>query len=261
MNGSEESAQSLIFFIVSGIALAVLVSAFIFILIFKFVQRKRQFQLEKEEIRAAAERELLNAQLEISEQLMRDISQEIHDNIGAELALAKLQFNSVATEGNEEQVRSGTERISRAIAQLRDLSKSLNGNYVLNQGLYEAISREVNLIDSSGRMKCELVDQLRDHPTFTDQQQILLFRCVQEALNNALKHSGAKHLTVTLSHRADKLLLEVKDNGHGFGEKKDGSRGLGLQSMQQRMQVLGGSLSVLQGNPGVTVVFELPWDE
>jgi signal transduction histidine kinase len=76
-----------------------------------------------------------------------------------------------------------------------------------------------------------------------------LYRIVQEAVNNAAKHGGAKNVTIILSRSEDTLHLAVVDDGKGMVPSANGTRGMGLPSMRYRAQALGGKLRV-ESNPG-----------
>src|SRR6202008_939738 len=146
--------------------------------IFRYRQRQTEFEQEKERLKLAYESEGHKAQLEISEQLMKAISQEIHDNVGQSLTLAKLQINTTTTENYADRMQKSTELLTRAIQDLRDLSRSLSGNYVIENGLENSIRREIELARATGRVECSFFSNLDDHQ-LSEQHSVILFRCTQ----------------------------------------------------------------------------------
>jgi signal transduction histidine kinase len=89
-----------------------------------------------------------------------------------------------------------------------------------------------------------------------------LYRIAQEAVNNALKHAGARRIRVSLSRGTGALRLQIKDNGRGLPTAQRPNSGLGLEIMRHRAHVIGASLEVdSRSNEGVTVTCTLPLDE
>jgi two-component system NarL family sensor kinase len=247
--------QSIVFSIIS---LFVLLGGFIIVFVIKYRQKQVEFEQEKKRIRLLQENELIKAQLEISEELMKNISHEIHDNIGQSLSLAKLTLHGLTDLNYKEQTGSTFEILTRAIGDLRNLSKSLNGNFIRDIGLIESIRREVNLINSTGKVKCTL-EVSEDEFQLPDNQAIILFRCAQEAINNCIKHSGALELNISCSSENGLFRMIIKDNGQGFNLDDINRNGIGMSSMRDRARLLGGIFDIKSTPKGGTcVTFEIP---
>src|SRR5690606_29846650 len=107
--------------------------------------------------------ELLRTQLELSEQVMRNISEEIHDNIGQTLTVAKLSLNAMSDGDYKEHAANAKDLITRSLQDLRNLSKTLNGDYILREGLQNAIAREVEVINYSGELNCTFKGEIPSH--------------------------------------------------------------------------------------------------
>lgn len=230
-------------FIITGI---IILNAFLgFIVYFIFLYRKRQKinGMEKHELHLQFQKILLQAQLEIQEQTFRNISQEIHDNIGQILSLAKLNLSSI--ELNEQadcrgMAISAKQLVSKAIQDLRDLSKSLNTDYVSGMGLATAIEYELRLIRKTDLYETEL-DIAGNVSAFDKQRELILFRIVQEVLNNIIKHAHATVIRVALEYGSELFRLTVTDNGQGFDlgpmNKETGS-GEGIRNMHNRASLI-----------------------
>lgn len=243
------SLVTIVFFSVVMSGMGVL---FLVFFIFKYRQRQEEFKREKELLMM----EMTKAQLEIQEQTMQNISLEIHDNIGQTLSLAKMHLNTLSAENLEQQKNESRDLITRAVQSLRDLSKSLNGDYILDLGLEGAIERELKIIEATGAFRTEF--QTGDVDLgLEEQHEVIVFRCVQEALNNAVKHSEASSIKVEVKVHDKDLSIIVADNGKGFPSDKVDS--VGMHSIERRIKMLGGKL--IMGNlkeGGAQLIFTIP---
>lgn len=207
--------------------------------------------MEKNKMKEEFSLTLLQSQLEIQEQTLKNISQEIHDNVGQVLSLAKLNLN-LAEVSNPEQARSKIDnalsQVGKAINDLRDLSKSFNTDNIIAQGLIKAIAAELDMIGRTGSHKTtfRITGNSRQ---LEPQKELILFRIVQEALHNIIKHAAAGAITVTVGYSGSCLELLVADDGKGFdltplNENGNGSFGLGIRNMHNRARLIGADFSM-----------------
>ncbi|HEU4470434.1 MAG TPA: sensor histidine kinase [Flavisolibacter sp.] len=205
-------------------------------------QKKLKHAIEK--------KQLAEAQLEIQEQTLRNISQEIHDNIGQTLSLVKLNLNTIdfgRTEQVEQKIGNSKELVSKAINDLRALSKILSTDYILSAGFINAISLELQQIEKAGYLKSAL--SISGQPFKPEpQKELVLFRIVQESLNNIIKHSEAGFVKVEAVFEESCMNIWVIDDGKGF-DPAAVSDGIGLRNMRTRALLIGGSLKV-HSTPG-----------
>ena len=239
-----------------------LVAAGIISLVFVYRRKQAEYVHEQVRLKAAFEKEILEAQLQIQEQTMKHISQEIHDNIGGTLSLAKLNLNTIPPEqlnGAVEKIANTKELVTKAISDLRTLSKTLHSEAILAVGLIKAIEMELKLLDKTEAFQTSL--SITGTPADIDRQkELILFRTVQEALNNAIKHSEATLIKIKLDYIEDEMRLTILDNGKGFNKEEieaDSNRGSGLRNMQNRTRMIGGELSI-NGTSGTEIQISLP---
>ena len=124
-----------------------LVLALLFIAFVSMAAQKRKRMLHQQQLmKTAFEKELLETKLEIQEQTLRTISQEIHDNVGQVLSLAKLNLNTLDMNAGDKQekINRSIELVSKAINDLRDLSRSINGDKLSELGLQDVYKRQGN---------------------------------------------------------------------------------------------------------------------
>lgn len=246
------------FFTLMGTVLFVLMVGFFFAFVLMYRRRQIEFENERLIMEQEFSEELLRTQLELSEQVMRNISEEIHDNIGQTLTVAKLNLNAMTDSNYAEHSANAKDLITRSLQDLRNLSKTLNGDFILREGVQNAISREVDVINSSGDLNCTFDGDIPGG-WLTPNSEIILFRCVQEALSNALKHANAKRITVVAAMIKDTLNLEVKDDGTGFEQSEKTAKGMGMGSMAKRIGMLGGEFDIESGiGRGTKVLIKLP---
>src|SRR5450631_1309035 len=239
---------------------------FIIILVAINNRRKKRHIDEKKLMQSKFQQEILHTQLEIQEQTLKNISQEVHDNIGQALSLAKFNLGTIDT-GNPEKLRQKIDDsknlVGKAIQDLRDLAKSLNTDYVVQMGLARSIEYEMEMIRKTGVFETSFeitgnVCQLEK------QKELILFRIVQETLNNIIKHSKASRIGVELSYEPDLFQLSLKDDGVGFDMVRFENNGqlpggLGIHNMQNRAQLINAEFSISsKPGEGTSVYLKLP---
>ena len=247
--------ESLTTLIALGTVIVVALVSFVILLSYLFTARKNKLLKEKELLHAQFQQELLRTQLEIQEQTLKTISQEIHDNVGQVLSLAKLNLNTLPN-SSEPKIQNTKNLVSKAINDLRNLSHSLHGDIIAELGLQESIANELKIIESTKAFETEL-NVTGTVFKINPQKEMVLFRIVQEALNNCIKYSEAKKITVLMQYQPQLFMLQVQDDGKGFDAEKN--TGIGMKSMLNRAQLIGGSFnmqSILA--KGTIITIELP---
>lgn len=249
--------------IVGGVVIFTILVVSIILFIFLYQKRYYEHFREKEQLQSQFQQELLRTQLEIQEQTLKNISQEIHDNIGQVLSLAKLNLTTMDMTKQDElwdKMINSKKLVSKAIQDLRDLSRSLNTDNIVAMGLIRAIEYELELIRKSGEYKTVL-DITGTVVRLDAQKELIIFRIVQEVVNNILKHAGAKTIMVTAAYDST-FELKIADDGNGFDLSEMSSaatNSLGLRNMQARAKMIGASFRInsIKGE-GTEVIFHIP---
>jgi signal transduction histidine kinase len=228
-------------------------SLLIFYLITFFIlyqRRQTQNLKEKASLKAQYQQEILQSQLEIQNQTLQRVGQELHDNIGQLLTLARMQLNLLETEPTitQHEIAPINDLIMQSINEVRALSKGLDGDFVQNFGLVESLSHELQRIRQVGKYQTE-IEVAGEVVRLEGQKEIILFRIAQEILNNALKHASAKSIKAKLSYSATQLLFRIEDDGKGFDSQEMLGRemskaGAGLRNIQRRAELLGGNCQI-----------------
>ncbi len=239
---------------ITVIAVALLLVLMIIVLLSVFVRRKNKLVNQQQQAKQSFEKELAESQVEIREATLRNISWELHDNVGQLLALAKIQAQTVKE--HPKRIDEVVEIIGSALNELRALSKLINPEALKNLTLGQAIKLEVDRFNRLNFIKSTLTE--RGIKNILDPKvEIILFRILQEFFSNTIKHSKAETLDVVLDYN-NGLHISAKDNGIGFLTDKS-VEGIGLSNMQNRAKLIGASLqiySVLE--QGTTIEINLP---
>ena len=231
--------ENILMIIIAGSFILVLFANFLIYLLFASQRRYSRHIQEMNVMREKYERELLQTQLEIKEQTMKNISQEIHDNIGQVLSLANLQLTAIELENNPYatgKIEKSMRLVSKVITDLRDLSKTLNPENIARTGLIQAIRFDLELMERSGVFTTELEVSGKEKRLDASTETIL-YRIVQQALNNTLRHARASAVQVSLHFQENCLQVVLRDNGSGFDTailQSGSNEGAGLRNMIHR---------------------------
>lgn len=256
------TSKEVIFIVITGTLIIIILLLAIFIF-FGIYQKKRfGFHLEKQQLQAQFSQTLLQSQIEIQEQTRQHISRELHDNLGQIASIIKINLNTITINQPEKAVQKieDTKELTRQlIADIKALSISLNSDRIAKAGLTTAIATEVERINKTEQFRATFTNTANNIVIDSD-KAIILFRMVQEVLNNMVKHSKAKEITVSAYNKENLFILALDDDGTGFNiEEKLNNGGQGLQNLQNRAALIHAKF-IIESKPGagVHVTIEAP---
>jgi two-component system, NarL family, sensor kinase len=233
---------------------AVLISAIIVALIIIFfiisITREHKKVLNWQQARIAAEINTL-------ENERKRIADDLHDELGPLLSAIKLQINHLEPVDETEVavLEKSSEQIDSIIQRFREISYDLLPNTLVRKGLIKATEEFISKLKPLHPLDISFT-----HCEFTllPEREINLYRILQEIIHNTVKHARATALSISIQKNNKMLLLKTKDDGIGFNysEKTQIARGLGLLSIQSRVELLGGQLLVTS-QPGAGTIFEI----
>lgn len=239
---------------------------FIIIIVALFKKRQSYYHQEKVNLQIQYQQEILQAQIEIQHQTMQQIGRDLHDNIGQLLSVMSIHLDVLEEETDEKtksQIIATSKILQQTIADVRGLSKSLDGDFVKNFGLVESLSHELQRIRATGKYQTEILIE-GDIYRLNRENEVMIFRVAQEILNNILKHAAAKNIQVTLHYGFEQFNLTVQDDGKGFDFEQVLNRemdkaGAGLRNIQHRTALLNGTCSIetAQGQ-GTKIQLQIP---
>ncbi len=203
-----------------------------------------------------AQRQLLEKELlEISEREKRRIGEDLHDGVCQELTATALLLKSAAQKVASEKpaaaartLEEAAKLVNRNVGIARDLARGLQPVELKGSGLIGALRALVESACEKTQIQCEFKVG-RGTRVADDTLALNLYRVAQEALTNAVKHSGARKILIALDHSRDHICVSVQDDGKGFSSRRRG-KGLGLHLMRYRAHALGGKLKIEKRRTG-----------
>lgn len=212
------------------------------------------------------QRRVLAARLiTVQEEVLRSVSRELHDEFGQILTavsamLARAERKGIPPDSPLRTELSEVREITHnTLEKMRSLSQMLHPSVIDDYGLAKGIEWYVEVFQRQTGIETTAI--VSGKPArVTGQPAIHCFRIVQEALNNAAKHSGTKAAEVEMIFSSDTLTVHVRDFGRGMAQTRKGAKpGLGLIAMQERAELLSGNLSISSAaKAGTTVSLSMP---
>ncbi|HXB91469.1 MAG TPA: ATP-binding protein [Puia sp.] len=236
------------------------------IVIFLYHYQRRRFQQQKQmsDLQQQFKEQSLKAELEIQEHTFHAISQEIHDNVAQSLILARVQIHTLHENGQApgELLTSVQENIVKALTDLRDLSKSLNSDRIRSASIHETFLQEADRINKTGILRAEVAVE-GEAREIEPQKKLILFRILQECIQNCVKHAEASEIYVLFRYLAKGIHITIRDDGKGFDTEDifGNSSGQGLENIRTRIQLTGGSHHVKsRPQEGTEITLMIPYD-
>ena len=200
----------------------------------------------------------LNATImETQEQVLNNISQDLHDDAGQQLTYINFVVENLKYDNPElnEALKPLSQSIGTLSNSIRSISHSLNSQLLIQDSLVKAIEAEVERLKSNTKLQVDLVLVGSRKKAFGNDEKIVVYRIFQEVINNALKHSEASVINITLITEPY-FELKVTDNGKGFrfDDKTENKLGLGLKNIVKRAEIINFKVKIDSApNAGTTV--------
>lgn len=202
------------------------------------------FMILYQKRRAQYQKEIAKTTIEIKEQTLKNISWEIHDNVGqilSTLSLYSFKIHDAAPVELRPNVEELQNLIQTAITEVRSLSKALNTDYIKNVGLIKSTELELARFKRLNFLDATL--EIEGTPfSIQDEKELILLRIIQEFFSNSLKHARATKISVLFSFKGRDLTIKVMDNGVGFVGTE--IKGTGILNMKNRAKLIGAFLTL-----------------
>ena len=197
----------------------------------------------------------------------RRIARELHDGLGQELSAAKMLLDGLlnpdlSPQWKENAASEGSVTLGRAIQQVRSVSHLLHPPLLDEVGLCSAVQQYLEGFTKRSGIETSIDLPSRDLPRFKPELETAIFRIIQEALTNVLRHSGAHKAWITIAALDGQVTVTVRDDGRGIpshvAELRSDSVGIGISGMRQRVKEFGGQVHLQNTNPGTLVEVAIP---
>ena len=269
LQATNNSSVSLVLFL-GTLGMMILTIGLILFIIFH--QRKViRYQMRLQQMEQEQQKILLKASIKLQEEERQRLAADLHDDAGPLLATARLYLNeNLVNQDKSTQLQSifqARQIIDDTIQLIRNISHSLMPPTLKNFGLESAINDLFQKISGSGSINAssrfhEYKDRLKA------EKELIIFRVVQELINNILKHSSASFIHLTQNVHGDKFYLRIHHDGRGivqsdFDKLNKSNTGLGLKNISSRLKVVQGNINFEKdiSQTYYKVTIELPKDE
>jgi PAS domain S-box-containing protein len=225
-------------------------------------KRKRQAAQQKEEVR----RLLLERILQVQEEERQRLARELHDEAGQLMTSLLVGLRTLSDSRRLADAKLQADRLreiaSQAITELSRLARGLHSSVLEDLGLQAAVRRHVDELLTTHKLEVALEFAEADVAALDRHAQLNVYRIVQEALTNVLRHSQASAVVIRFEEAGRELHVTVTDNGRGLSSianNQDARQHLGIEGMRERAAMLGGTLEVAsEPGHGTTVQLRIP---
>jgi len=249
-------------FVVGTFAMLIMAGAIVLFVLF-YQKKMIGEQLRRKELEAEYQQKMLRMALESQENERKRVSKDLHDDVGIMLQALKNTVLTIAKDSDEQDKKDIQDMVNEITESVRRISWDLMPSSLERFGLAEAVDELCSRLSHRNNTQVSFSQSGQGTP-LDKQQDILLYRIVQEAITNALKHARASSIHVTFGWQSEQLLVEIADDGVGFElpqkEKRTPNQyGLGLYSMENRAALLHGMVAFDRNQPsGTKVQISLP---
>jgi signal transduction histidine kinase len=208
-------------------------------------------QLKEQNEKLEKERMLrLSSMIDGQEMERQRLSRELHDSLGQLILTIKMKLERAINSDNDkarEILKETTALFSATVQEIRNISNNLMPSVLSEFGLATGIKDLTTAIGNNTGITIRL-NANNIKKTYSEKIDIYLYRIVQEAINNTLKHAKATHIDINLVESEKSVVLEIIDNGTGFNEKA--KKGNGISNMRERANLMGGTFNIMKNPPG-----------
>lgn len=241
-----KTESDLIPVLITGTLVIVILIGFLFFFVILYQRKMIKNQVELRKLQDEKQAELLKAVFEAQESERKRLAEDLHDSVGQVLSAIKLNLHrldkSSAVNGSQP-VLADTRRLAdECIVEIRNIIHNVLPPVLTDYGLLEALESLCVKIEENTGVKVELKKNLGEK-RLSQEIELAFYRIAQELFSNAIKHSEATFIHLTLTTEPGWLVMEFKDNGKGFVIDQV-KRGFGLKNLQSRVKLINGEINI-----------------
>lgn len=202
----------------------------------------------------------IDAMIEGQEKERQRIANDLHDDLGGQMANLKLHFNALKDRNTPELFDKTNTLIDEAYQKVRTIAHAKNAGVIAKEGLLIAVQHMANKISAANKTQIEVVDYGLNE-RLENSLELSIFRIIQELITNIIKHAEASEANIHITNHEDRLNIMVEDNGKGFNPSQitKTNKGMGISSIDKRVEHLGGNMTIeSELNKGTTVIIDIP---
>lgn len=225
-----------------------------------YQKRMIQEQLKLKFLEADHQEKMMHAELESQENERRRLAADLHDSIGGMLSAIRVGLSTLGKQVSDGSIDETKQMLDETISSVRRISRDLMPSTLERFGLNHALKEMCERFSSTSQLPIHF-EEYGEATGLEKTKELMLFRMTQEIINNAIKHSLATQLLITITVK-DNLTIIAEDDGIGFNfeeQQNSGRKGLGLYSIQNRSSLLGASVEYeKERKKGTRVTITLP---
>jgi signal transduction histidine kinase len=222
---------------------------------------KMAHKISDQQIKLQTERKSrLSEMIDWQEQEKQRFSRELHDGLGQLLLSIKLRLGRAKGLNAHDQtlIEESGKLLADAVQDVRNISNDLMPTGLIELGLCNAIKNMCTKLSETTDIRLEFNTQIKQIPD--KKISTYIYRIIQEALNNTIKHSQATKAKISLSNTNNMLILQISDNGKGIETNLKHTGGQGIRNMKERTLLLDGNFKILASKEkGTTIIIEIPY--
>lgn len=229
-----------------------------FLISFGFAYRYNLIQREKQKLLTdihAQQRESTRKIIDMLEAEQKRFAHDLHDELGGNLAAIKMILEG--QKFNNEQLTGVIPLVDKTSASVRNIAHNLMPPGFESTNLTEMLDKFYMKLNMESKINFTF-HSTGSNLQFSKQEELMIYRIILELTNNIIKHAEATRATIQLIYYDKQLELMVEDNGKGIG--KNTVNGMGLKSVQSRVDFLEGSMNIDSGANGVTIIIQIPYN-
>ncbi len=266
-----ESKKIVLFGVIASICFVTVLLLFIINLVYS-VKKKRLAEINEFELKLKnKELEKMAAVVQAQEQERAKIARNLHDEVGAVLAMANRNLKCTVQQVPEdvayrEDLLFTLEILEQSVDKIRSISHNMIPHFLVKFGLVKTLKRLVEQTEKALGSSCTFDSKLIGDLVINQQHEINFYSIILELLNNLLKHSHPKSVHLILEKNASHLLLKMKHDGIAISQSEyeyllQHGDGMGLESIALRLKMINGELLYQRDSPGGTIILSMPLTE
>ena len=267
MNGDQPEIAQIYQIIAVAVIAMLLMAGSIILFVLYYQKRMMQERYNRQQMELEYQWKMMEAALESQENERRRVAADLHDSIGAMLSTIRVSLLTFAKKHESEStyINESKRMLDDTIESVRRISRDLMPSTLEKFGLIQAVKEMCERFQATAALPIHF-EENGSTPNMSKSRELMLFRIVQELLNNALKHARASYIKVVFTN-TDHLTIAVEDNGIGFDvagakSEKGSGRGLGLFNIENRARVAGASVDYLTVVPtGTRIILNVPYEK
>jgi signal transduction histidine kinase len=258
-----------ILIVIASIGIIIFI-AFVIVFVLFYQKRTLQNKALAEEKEKNHQRQLVNTTIEITEIERKRIASNLHDDIGGIVNLVKLNIGKISRSTQNETIVKELSEQSSALLEttmenVRSISRDLAPPVLLRLGFEEGLMELCRYINNSGALKAGF-NGSKEKLKLSSKTELQLYRIINEVINNIIKHDSADNLQMDIINYKDKFAVTIKHDGKGIDdtmlkELTEGSKGIGLKSIQSRASILNAKINYSKSDAGSLITIETPLHE